>query len=149
MQGRNRANSEVQSQPLDPHMPRGLTQVETTTVVGRNAASSLFHSIISPTKAESISMLGKSLAPSILWLQFLDPWPHSDRVATAVEPGRSPSSHRALTSTLCIPLKAASSAPQEKMWSVLTSDPALPVKPLGTCRLIELFLHKDKTSRPG
>ena len=35
------------------------------------------------------------------------------------------------------------------MWSVLTSDSVLPVKPLGTCRLIEMFVHKDKTSRPG
>ena len=67
-------------------------------------------------------MLGKSLAPSVLWPQLLDPWLHPNRVATAVEPGRSPSSHLAATSTLCIPLKVASRTPQEKMWSVLTSD---------------------------
>lgn len=93
-------------------------------------------------------MLGKSLAPSVLWPQLLDPWLHPNRVATAVEPGRSPSSHLAATSTLCIPLKVASRTPQEKMWSVLTSDSVLPVKPLGTGRLTEIFLHKDKTSRP-
>ena len=131
-------------------MSRVLTYVETTTVVGRNGASSLLplHHLPQPRQRPS-SCWEKRIAPCILWLQVLDPWPHSDRVATAVEPGRSPSSHLAATSNLCIPLKVASSIPQEKMWSVLTSDSVLPVKPLGTCRLIEMFLHKDKTSRPG
>ena len=150
MQGRNRANSEMQFQPLGSLLAQSPDLGRDYHCSGEKWSYLTFATPSSPpTKAEAIIMLGKRIAPCILWLQLLDPWPHSDRVATAVEPGRSPSSHLAATSNLCIPLKVASRIPQEKMWSVLTSDSVLPVKPLGTCRLIEMFLHKDKTSRPG
>ena len=101
---------------------------------------------MSQTKAETASMPGRNPPLSGILLQPLNPQTQietPDREVSVIQHSRSPGLHLSLAVAPPSPVlpstkAVATSTPVGKIYSMFISDPALPLKPLATCRL-----HRD------